>query len=54
MQERWELVLPGFEILMLIPRASQKACMGCRAPLPAWEPVKAVTDTPGRMGARGG
>lgn len=53
-QERWELVLSGFETLMLIPRASQMACIGCRASLLAREPVKAVTDTPGRMGARGG
>lgn len=53
-QECWELVLSGFETLMLIPRFSQKARIGCRASLPAREPVKAVTDTPGRTGAQGG
>lgn len=53
-QERWEHVLPGFETLTFIPRGSQKACISCRASPPAWEPMKAVTDTPGRTGARGG
>lgn len=53
-QERWELVLPVFETLVLIPRASQKACISCSASLLAWEPTKAVMDTPGRMGAWGG
>lgn len=53
-QECWELVLQGFETLILIPRVSRKACMDCRASLSAWEPVKAVMDTPGRTGAWGG
>lgn len=53
-QEHWEHVLSGFETLMLIPRVSQKACISCRASLLAREPVKAVMDTPGRTGARGG
>ena len=53
MQEHWELVFSGFDTLVLIPRVSRKAWISCRASLPAREPMKAVTDTPGRTGGTG-